>query len=171
MPEMDGFAATAAIREAHQRTGRHVPIVAVTAHATPADRARCRDAGFDGYLPKPFSAAELMTSIASVLGAAPDQSRAATPAITAELRELLIAEYDAKRHLIGDAMAGGRFKRVTNLAHELKSAMAVLHAGAPYQAADALERAAGDGNAASAAEAWVALATHLQRLAAALREH
>ena len=171
MPEMDGFTATARIRETHQRTGRHVPIVAVTAHATPEDRARCRDAGLDGYLPKPFSAAELMTSIASALGTAPgDRSDAVTPALTAELRELLIAEYDAKRNLIGDAMAGGRFERVTILAHELKSAMAVLHAGAPYQAADALERAAADRNAASAAEAWAALAAHLERLAAILRE-
>ena len=170
MPEMDGFTATARIREAHRRTGQHVPIVAVTAHATPEDRARCRAAGLDGYLPKPFSAAELMTSIASALGAAPGPSPGASPAITAELRELLIAEYDAKRLLIGDAMAAGRFEAVTVLAHELKSAMAVLHPGAPYQAADALERAAAERNAGSAGEAWAALAGHLQRLVAVLRE-
>jgi CheY-like chemotaxis protein len=171
MPEMDGFTATARIREAHQRTGWHVPIVAVTAHATPGDRARCLDAGLDGYLSKPFSAAELMTSIATVLGAAPGRPHVAAPAPTTELRELLIAEYEAKRQLIGDAMAGGRFGRVTILAHELKSAMAVLHAGAPYQAADALERAAADPDAASAAEAWAALVTHLERLVAVLREN
>jgi CheY-like chemotaxis protein len=170
MPEMDGLTATARIREAHERSGDHVPIVAVTAHNSPEDRARCRDRGLEGYLPKPFTAAELMTTIASVLGQSPDASGVAGPTITPELRALLIAEYEAKRALIEAAVAGRRFKAVTMLAHELKSAMAVVHGGAPYQAADALERAAADRDAASFTQAWAALSTHLERLVTVLRQ-
>jgi two-component system sensor histidine kinase/response regulator len=170
MPEMDGLTASARIRETHQGTGRHVPIVAVTGHNTPYDRARCSAAGLDGYLAKPFTAAELMTAIASALGRLPDPPRITGTPITPELRALLIAEYETKRRLIDAAMATNRFDAVSLLAHELKSAMAVVHAGAPYQSADALERAAADSNAETLAEAWAALTTHLERLVAALRQ-
>jgi two-component system, sensor histidine kinase and response regulator len=65
MPEMDGFEATVAIRAREQATGRHVPIVAMTAHAMQGDRERCLEAGMDGYVAKPIQSKELLRAIAA----------------------------------------------------------------------------------------------------------
>jgi len=59
MPEMDGFEATIAIREKEKGSGKHVPIVAVTAHAMKGDREKCLASGMDGYLTKPIRPQEL----------------------------------------------------------------------------------------------------------------
>jgi CheY-like chemotaxis protein len=64
MPEMDGFEATSAIRQNERGTGRHQPIVAMTAHAMKGDDQRCADAGMDGYLAKPIRGPELYALLA-----------------------------------------------------------------------------------------------------------
>lgn len=66
MPQMDGFEATAHIRREELRTGKHLPIIAITAHAMRGDRERCLEAGMDGYVTKPFSAPELKALIESL---------------------------------------------------------------------------------------------------------
>lgn len=61
MPELDGFAATAQIRKMEVEQGRYrVPIVAVTAHAVPAFRQKCLDAGMDDYATKPIPRQRLL---------------------------------------------------------------------------------------------------------------
>ncbi len=57
MPEMDGFAATEAIRAIPERAG--LPIIALTAHALSGERDRCLSHGMTGYLTKPFRSHEL----------------------------------------------------------------------------------------------------------------
>jgi signal transduction histidine kinase/AmiR/NasT family two-component response regulator len=59
MPVMDGFKATAAIREIEKTTGDHVPIIAMTGYAMKGDRQRCLDAGMDAYISKPIRSQEL----------------------------------------------------------------------------------------------------------------
>jgi two-component system sensor histidine kinase/response regulator len=60
MPEMDGFEATTLVREMEKNTGKHIPIIAMTAHAMAGDRHRCLDAGMDNYISKPIAAAALL---------------------------------------------------------------------------------------------------------------
>jgi two-component system sensor histidine kinase/response regulator len=66
MPIMDGLKATEAIREEELQTGKHIPIIAMTAHAMEGDRERCLRAGMDDYLPKPIDPVKLTEVIKRV---------------------------------------------------------------------------------------------------------
>ncbi|MEI6521288.1 MAG: response regulator, partial [bacterium] len=69
MPIMDGFTATAAIRDPQSKVCRHdIPIIAMTAHAMKSDRERCLSAGMDGYVSKPFTAASLVGALVELFG-------------------------------------------------------------------------------------------------------
>ena len=74
MPEMDGLETAVAIRNSEFGSGRHLPIIAMTAHAMKGDEDRCLAAGMDVYLPKPIVASQLFEAIERL---AP-QSRIAT---------------------------------------------------------------------------------------------
>jgi two-component system, sensor histidine kinase and response regulator len=67
MPEMDGFEATAVIREQERQKGGHLPIIALTAHAMKGDQERCLAAGMDGYVTKPINVQTLSEAISLVL--------------------------------------------------------------------------------------------------------
>jgi hypothetical protein len=67
MPELDGFAVIEALRRREQTTGRHLPVIALTARAMKGDRERCLQAGMDDYLAKPVQAAELFAAIDRVV--------------------------------------------------------------------------------------------------------
>jgi two-component system, sensor histidine kinase and response regulator len=78
MPEMDGFEATTLIRHAEKTTGRHIPIVAMTAHAMAGDKERCLAAGMDHYLSKPLDGLEVAVLIERIRDASVSR-KARTP--------------------------------------------------------------------------------------------
>ena len=63
MPVMDGFEATATIRNREHQTGGHIPIVAMTAEALKGDRERCLSSGMDDYVSKPIAPDELYRAV------------------------------------------------------------------------------------------------------------
>jgi CheY-like chemotaxis protein len=68
MPIMDGFAATRMIRRVEERSGRRrTPVVALTAHAYEADIRRCKEAGCDDHVAKPFKKMILLQCLARYL--------------------------------------------------------------------------------------------------------
>jgi signal transduction histidine kinase/CheY-like chemotaxis protein len=77
MPELDGLAATMAIRENEKSTGEHLPIVAMTAYAMKGDRERCLQAGMDGYIAKPVRFSDIEATLNS-LTAGPERDSANT---------------------------------------------------------------------------------------------
>jgi two-component system sensor histidine kinase/response regulator len=101
MPQMDGLAATAAIRLKEQGTARRTPIVALTANASPADEARCLGAGMDALIAKPVRVEAFYDVIARVLtpGNADANADAATAASTHA------AVHDASRSDVFDVTA------------------------------------------------------------------
>ena len=90
MPDMDGFELVAAVRRGELGTGRHLPVIAMTAHAMKGVRERCLAAGMDDYVSKPIRDEELRAAIDRVVGppeaaAAAEETFAGGPQDTAEL--------------------------------------------------------------------------------------
>ncbi len=77
MPEMDGFAATGAIKASGQPHGTPL-IIALTAHALQGDRQRCLAAGMDDYLGKPFTSAQVRAVLTRWLPPHPAPSSSTT---------------------------------------------------------------------------------------------
>jgi CheY-like chemotaxis protein len=93
MPEMDGFAATQAIRALP--AGGTLPIIALTAHALSGERERCLAKGMSGYLAKPFKAHELFAVV---------EGRSALPMETGAPRRLAV-DLEAVRRAMREAGA------------------------------------------------------------------
>jgi CheY-like chemotaxis protein len=189
MPEMDGVEATAAIRQKEKATGKHLPIVAITAHALKGDRERCLAAGMDDYVAKPIQARELW---AAVEGAALPavEKRESVPAgprpmeildrVTAlarvdgdakllgELAGLFLADCARLLSAVEEAVARGDAKALEHAAHALKSSVGNFAAHAAFQAACWLEMLGRQGDLSEAQEAYAALQQEIERLRPAM---
>ncbi len=73
MPELDGFQVIKALRQREQGTGRHLPVVGLTARTMKGDRERCLEAGMDDFLGKPIRRVELFAALERVLASEDDK--------------------------------------------------------------------------------------------------
>ena len=189
MPEMDGLEATARIR-AREKDGHHVPILALTAHAMPEDRARCLAAGMDGYLSKPVRRQELYDAIAALLpdAVAPAEAASADAAerasildphallaavdgdmsVRAEVVELFRAEIPADLSELRAALDARDAMAAMAVAHRLKGSASGIMAGEVTELAAAIEKAAARGDLAEAARLATELPHAVARLELAL---
>lgn len=101
MPELNGFETTRAIRKNETRTGKHIPIIAMTAHAIEGSREQCLSAGMDDYISKPVdpdrlqkltdkwlpSRAIVSTAVEPSAASLPESSSTPEPPIDFELLE------------------------------------------------------------------------------------
>jgi signal transduction histidine kinase/CheY-like chemotaxis protein len=187
MPEMGGLEATAAIRTRERGTDRHVPIVAMTAHAMKGDRERCLDAGMDEYLTKPLDSKLLCTTVEAAAepagahrpaAAADDAAPLAYDALLARLggdAELLadisrLFIDEAPRHLreIRAAIDAGDAGALRAAAHGFKGAASNFDATDVVSAARALEEIGRTSDLTAAEAAWRRLAAGMPRLIAVL---
>jgi CheY-like chemotaxis protein len=181
MPEMDGFAATAAIRQREASTGHHVPIIALTANAMHGDRERCLAAGMDGYITKPMKADELYGVIAQCRpeGETSPEDMPTPPmdlvaALTAadgerellqEMIEVLLAEAPGELATLRTALHDGDARRLEHTAHSLKGALGAVGATRAQGLAQQLEAKARADQLEGALSIWQQLDAELARLA------
>jgi signal transduction histidine kinase/DNA-binding response OmpR family regulator len=164
MPVMDGYEATAAIRRLPADAAGRLPIVALTANAMPGDEQRCRDAGMDGFLAKPYSFTQLRAVLArwlpeagpgpapqagvSSVATPPPAAPGATPAHTAtgEGDPISAATLQSLRELDpegGDALVGELVASYLEMADDgiarVEQALAAGDAAALARAAHAMK--------------------------------
>ncbi len=193
MPKMDGFEATAIIRRKEQETHRHIPIIAVTAHAMEGDRKRCIDAGMDDYVAKPIAAQKLFAAIEFNMLT---RSKTKPPPLHNNVRasgfcdkEAILARVGGKRHLlkkiiniflanypktladIHQAVTNGDSNALHYAAHTLKGAICNCSAQAACEAVSKLELMGRENNLEHAQEAYKKLETELDRLQSELTNY
>ena len=131
MPQLEGPEAARALR-ARETGVRRVPILALSASATPAEQKRCRDAGMDGFLGKPFAAADLFRAIDAVLTRVAETVPVPAPASSPERRarrlrrmaELFCEEEPALLAGVRQAVAAGDAAVLARTAHKMHGAAA-----------------------------------------------
>jgi signal transduction histidine kinase/CheY-like chemotaxis protein len=192
MPEMDGLAATRAIRQGEQEAGAasRLPIIAMTANALREDRERCFAAGMDGFISKPISLAALEGEIRRLFASAPVESRQSLPppapaatcfdrrrvlemlddeALFRELAQMFIDDAPSSRASLAAAVAAKAWPEVERQAHTLKGLFATFAADAAEQSAQQLEDAARAAVHASCSELAPQVCRHIDGLAEALQ--
>jgi len=191
MPEMDGFEATARIRDREKGTGRHIPIIALTAHVMKGDRDACLKAGMDGYVAKPITGEELFAAIDGLTG--PGADTADDPEehgpVTADvfdgeklpawvdgdaglLRELVLLfleELPGAMAELQNAIDEGDPRRMNRTAHRLKGSLGDFGARTAFDLAFRLETM-GDGDLPEAEQVFTLLAEEMERLKKALED-
>jgi response regulator RpfG family c-di-GMP phosphodiesterase len=155
MPEMDGLAAAAAIRQLESGSHRHIPIVAMTAHAIKGDRERCLAAGMDDYLSKPIDAGILRQVIARLApmhapAEAPGADDAPVPeflkafendwGLFVEVAEVFFLDYPRQLDRLRQSADSGNAAAFRRAAHSLKGMLRNFQAERAAEKASYLEK-------------------------------
>src|SRR6516162_643815 len=188
MPEMDGLEATMAIREAEAGSRKHVPIVAMTAHAMKGDREKCLSAGMDRYLSKPIRIDELKQAMSEIektqnMGQSPEHSFRAIGqlellldsvmgdrALLTEMAELWLADSAKQEAQIRNGLDSSDAIMVQRAAHALKGSVGTFQASAAQDAASQLEMSAKDADLVGARKAFERLSTQINLVRQDLRQ-
>jgi len=188
MPELDGLSATKEIREGEQSSGRHIPIVAMTAHAMAGDQERCLEAGMDAYTSKPIRRKAIEAVIAEIAerflvseqtdSQNENEKVIDTEALLEELDDdkdmlqtmLQMFEKDAATRLpkLREAVNSGDAETVAAEAHALKGGVGNFFADSAVAAADALEAAGRSGELTNAASLLARLESQLEEVKRAI---
>jgi PAS domain S-box-containing protein len=143
MPVMDGLEATRLIRENEQETGRHIPIIAMTANAMKGDREVCLDAGMDGYLSKPINQAELYRLVETFGAREPETVCESAPCESEPAEESLDDETVRWSHVVKQLPGGlkGTRKLSEIFLVEARKQMDEIRTGLREEETDRLRRA------------------------------
>jgi signal transduction histidine kinase/ligand-binding sensor domain-containing protein/DNA-binding response OmpR family regulator len=183
MPVLNGFEATRAIRDAERGSGRHVPIIAMTAHAMKGDRERCLEAGMDGYVSKPIQAREFLKALEETAGrylqTAPVALLPLSGALArvggdgdllAEIAGIFLEQAPGLVAEIRRAVWRQDAEALERAAHALRSVVGNFDAREASRCAADLETMAHSGHLADAPNAYAALDAEVTRLMATLKE-
>ena len=187
MPELGGLETTALIREREKSTGKHIPIVAMTAHALKGDRERCLEAGMDEYLAKPIQPERLRKMVDEMVlttgGQHHDQDAKPVQVLDgrallaqvdgdvrllAKLTRLFLADSPGRLSSIRRAIASQDAKALQLAAHAFKGSIAIFAARGPLEAAVALEAMGKRNDLTGAEKAYLTLKKEVARLERAL---
>jgi len=182
MPEMDGFEATAEIREREKASGSgHVRIIAMTAHAMAGDRDRCLRAGMDGYLSKPLDPQLLRAVVeeeAGVGGLRPVFEREAAlerlggdTQLLSEVIRLFLADCPLRLAAMKMALDTRDADAIAKEAHQLKGAAGNLSVIGLFETAAILEQLGNDRRFDAAEAAWRRLSDEAAYALDELRRH
>ncbi len=187
MPEMDGLEATQLLRQREQGTGKHQPVVAMTALVMKGDRERCMAAGMDGYLSKPIRPQELDEVLDRYItqervdftadsdaDVGPQESAVCATelleridgdrAFLSELLALFRDDYPLQVRAAREAVKTGNAEALQRAGHALKGALANLAAPASSQLAGQLESMGRAGDIRFAADILADMERALERV-------
>jgi len=145
MPEMNGWEATQAIREREQTTGKHVPIIAMTAHAMKGDEERCLAVGMDAYLTKPVRTQDLLAVLGRIGAGRRDRNEIVPPRAAAKKSTSQVLDLGAAlERLEGDRSLFEEVAQVfrtdcPRLIEEMRQAIAARNAAALKRLAHTLK--------------------------------
>lgn len=191
MPKMNGLEVTSQIRKLEKESGKHIPIIALTARAVSGDREKCLEAGMDEYLAKPIRSSDLEDIIETMIPGLPEEEsnneenvaqvqsgNGSVPIVNQkalidlvdgdwslldQMISMFLDKYAEYRHTIRKTIDDKDKESLKNEAHSLKGVVATMQSTPLYETALKLEEAAKNADWKSANKYYDILDTQLEK--------